>query len=212
MIYVSYTRIPDTANANHLYDEVKSSFSNPENVDYLDAIMSRKNEESKKESLCALTLLSRLIMKTGADMFSLILARSHNGKPYFKDSYLHFSLTHSKGYAAAALSDISPVGLDLECSSVPPDTARKLAARWFDEKEESEFSRGIESFARIWTKKEAYAKMQDIPLSALVSREKYTDGLSAENVDYSYFDANNFPLTLCKTSTDEEVSFFETKL
>ena len=211
MIYVAYARIPDTANANRLYDEVRSSFSNPENLDYINEIMSRKNEAGKKESLCALMLLSKLVMKTNADMSSLILARSHNGKPYFKDSYLHFSLTHSKGYAAAALSDKSPVGLDLECSSVPPDTARKLAARWCNGKEGNEFSEGKECFARIWTKKEAYAKMHDIPLSEFVSKEKVNPEMSAESAEYMHLEVNNCPLTLCKSSAYEEIIFFETK-
>ena len=211
MIYVSYAQIPDTSNISCLYAEVKSFFSNPQNVDYLDAIILRNNEESKKESLCALIVLSMLIEKTDVDVSSLSFFRSNNGKPYFKDSNLHFSLTHSKGYAAAALSDASPVGLDLECTLVSHDMAHKLAARWFNEKEESEFSQGIESFARIWTKKESYAKMKDIPLSEFVSKEKITRKPSFEDAEYMYFDVNNCPLTLCKTSEYEDVIFFETK-
>ncbi len=211
MVYISYTAIPEVASAKELFVRVKNAFPSPENAVYLGEIMSRKNEESRKESLCALLLLSELAEKADISSASLNLARSQSGKPYFKSSSVHFSLTHSKGYAAAALSDKGQIGLDLECSSIPHDKAQRLASRYFGQEELSRFTEKRESFARIWTKMEAYAKMRDIPLAEIVMRKDSGFSCTNEGENYNFFDVEGCPLTLCCDLAENEIFFFEYK-
>ncbi len=211
MIYISYAEISDALKTQELFERVCNSFPHPDNFDYLNEIMSRKSEQSRRESFFAMLILSSLLNKAGADSRRLILRRSLNGKPYFADHSLHFSLTHSNGYAAAALSDTSPVGLDLECAEIEHEKAKKLAMRWFGKDEADAFFCGREGFERIWTKKEAFAKMQDIPLSELISKGD-TFNRELQKCRYSYFDVERYPLTLCCLSNEDDIFLFEAKL
>jgi len=62
----------------------------------------------------AWSLLSDLLRKEyRLDMQTLPVAYTETGKPYFSQGGPHFSLSHSAGYAAAAVSS-RPVGVDLE--------------------------------------------------------------------------------------------------
>ncbi len=49
--------------------------------------------------------------KTGDDLPEILTAPQ--GKPYFKDSSLHFSISHTKGHVFCALAE-HPVGIDAE--------------------------------------------------------------------------------------------------
>lgn len=90
------------------------------------------------------------------------LKYSVRGKPEFADKPGRwFSLSHSKGYALCALSDDGSVGVDIEIvrphrAGLPQYamTAEELAA----------FDGSWENFARTWTLKEAWCKLEDIPL------------------------------------------------
>ncbi len=212
MVYISYAKIPEKIETQELFERASSSFGHPRNSDHFGEIMARRNEQSRRESLSALLLLSMLAGKAGCDTNSLILSRSNNGKPYFLDSPLHFSLTHSKGYAAAALSDISCVGLDLECSAIDNEKAELLAVRWFYEYEAAALFDKREDFVRIWTKKEAYAKMEDIPLAELLSEKMQDYAHDRKSISFSYFEVYGFPLTLCSREKDGNIVFFETRL
>ena len=69
-----------------------------------------QNEEKRIQHL-AVRVLFKLMMPE-IDLADLILA--DNGKPYLKGVPFHFSFSHCKGYAACAVCDKSPIGIDIE--------------------------------------------------------------------------------------------------
>lgn len=88
--------------------------------------------------------------------------KRENGKPYLESGYLFFNVSHSRGWAAIAISREGEVGVDLEESSKIlsfPD----LASQFFSRAEgEMLFSlsedKQRELFYRLWTRKEAFLK------------------------------------------------------
>lgn len=75
-----------------------------------------------------------------------------NGKPYFVNSSLYFSLSHSGRFAAALISE-EPCGVDVE--QVRPEVAERLRERCLSD---GERARGCDFF-ELWTKKECIAKL-----------------------------------------------------
>ena len=126
-----------------------------------------KNEKAALLSLSALSLLHR----AGADG---TLAYDENGRPYFADRTCDFSITHTQNHVFCALTDgedsPSRVGIDAEDLDRPDlSNLDTLAARWFSQNEQKIFcdSPSKETFLRIWTRKEAYAKYTGEGLRAL---------------------------------------------
>ena len=75
-----------------------------------------------------------------------------NGKPYFVNSSLYFSLSHSGKLAVVLISE-EPCGVDIEL--VRPEVAERLRERCLSD---GERARGCDFF-EIWTKKECIAKL-----------------------------------------------------
>ena len=81
------------------------------------------------------------------------------GKPYFPDSPLHFSITHTRHHAFCAVSE-NPVGIDAEETDrkVKPGLAEKILSP--SEKERSLREKDSrQALLRFWVLKEAYLKM-----------------------------------------------------
>ena len=129
-------------------------------------LASIRSRDRRRESLCALWALRQLIGEHPP-----AILRSPSGKPYFEDpSAPAFSLCHTGTWAAAVLGDgqSGEVGIDLERVR-PYPRAKQVAERFFTQDQAREFSESGEtplSFFRLWTKKEAVAKMNGIGLLA----------------------------------------------
>lgn len=85
------------------------------------------------------------------------LAPARGGPPH-----ISFNLTHSRGFAACAVLDGAPVGIDAEDIRRPIDVL-EMAARWYAPSEQQQLGKlpepcRIEMFFRIWTLKEAILK------------------------------------------------------
>ena len=82
-----------------------------------------------------------------------------NGKPYFSDSPLHFSLSHSEDLWACAFSD-SEIGLDVQYKK--EKNYIRTAQRMFTENERTYIversATYADAFYKIWTRMEAFAK------------------------------------------------------
>ena len=74
------------------------------------------------------------------------------GKPYFVNSPLRFSLSHSGNLAAVLISD-EPCGVDVE--QLRPEVAARLQTRCLSDAERARSC----DFFEIWTKKECIAKL-----------------------------------------------------
>ncbi len=81
------------------------------------------------------------------------------GKPRPTCTLLQFNLSHTKGCIAVAVSKTHPVGIDIE--KITPRPAG-FAARWLSPEEQQavkDAPNAAEALARIWTAKEAAAKL-----------------------------------------------------
>lgn len=197
MTLVAYTKIKPDSDLKSLWTRVEKAFSKKETEAYFSEIRERKNQDGNKESLSALLVLAALLERADIPSFDLILDRHESGKPYFSNSPIEFSLSHSHGYAAAAISDSSRVGIDVETAQISAEKAEKLAQRFFSEAEIKEFQAAPQSFLKIWTKKEALAKMLGTPLSDLIAIEKKTPNTKRENTFFYELSADGHPMTVC---------------
>ena len=117
------------------------------------------NEERRTQHL-AVRLLFKLMMPE-ADMSQLVMA--DNGKPYLVGLPFHFSFSHCKGYAACAVDDQKPVGIDIEI--IHPRIA-KVAHKFLNE-QEKEMLEGLDEqtqlnqMAFLWAAKEAMYKQHE---------------------------------------------------
>ena len=126
----------------------------------------------RRESIAAGALLEWLLRQQGEEP-PFFYCASANGKPFLigrdgeRKTGVYFSITHTKGLAGAVVGEV-PVGLDAE--RIRPYPA-KVAARYFSPAEQKLLEEGnTAAFYRLWTKKEALAKLLDLPLLQVMER------------------------------------------
>ena len=117
------------------------------------------NEERKLQHL-AVRLLLQLMMPE-VDLKQLVMA--DNGKPYLKGLPFHFSFSHCKGYAAVAVSDTDPIGIDIE---ILHPRIMKVANKFLNEGERqmvADLSEAdqLKQMAFFWAAKEAMYKQHE---------------------------------------------------
>ncbi len=84
---------------------------------------------------------------------------TEQGKPYFPDSDLHFSISHSKNHVFCCLSHRN-VGIDAE--ECDRDIDLRLAEKFLSPTEKRHFAAAAdkrECLLRLWVLKEAYGKL-----------------------------------------------------
>ena len=200
MILLTASRMPDGLSKSILADTVSLLFPHPDNKDYIENIRERKNDRTACESLFALALLYEQLLSLPCriDPSALIFDRSELGKPYFKDSRVKFNISHSKGYIAVASSIDEEVGVDVEASELPYDRAIKMAERYFSIYEIKEVKNHPESFARIWSRKEAKAKFLGESVGNILSAEQNQENSDKISKIYAHsFSIGKIPITLC---------------
>ena len=99
------------------------------------------------------------------------IARAPGGKPYIPGNGAYFSLSHSGGICAIALSD-APVGVDTEAFR-GKDRARVLASFPLEERAEIAYER---DFLMHWTAREAYVKLVGGSIWGYVGRLHFING------------------------------------
>lgn len=84
-----------------------------------------------------------------------------SGKPYLKDDKRHITISHTRGYAAVAISETNPIGLDIEQRT---DKVCRVQHKFLSPEEKSLLpseKKNIEALLIIWTAKEAMFKLVD---------------------------------------------------
>ena len=136
-----------------------------------------KFQNDKCLSLLAGVLLRDELLKLGITDYDVFY--DEKGKPFLKNSNLHFSLSHSGEMAMCVISDQN-VGCDIE-KIKPIDL--KIAKRFFTDDEYNEIINSDNpecAFYRLWTLKESFLKVTGegllLPLNSFktVSDDKYT--------------------------------------
>lgn len=111
-----------------------------------------KVPEKRLEWLAARNALKHLLQDHG----QFFLNKDEYGKPHLDHSSWQLSMSHAKGYGAAAIHKVNPVGIDIELAR--PQISR--IARKFLHKEEYEWTdQSVNSLTMIWGAKEALYKL-----------------------------------------------------
>lgn len=117
-----------------------------------------KPEGARRTSLCAELLLIEALRQNHVQLpLPLEIACTAYGKPYFPNSGLSFSLSHSSHYAACALSDV-PIGLDIQ---ILTGCEERLVRRFFTACEQEHVFSAKDrdaAFTALWCRKESYLK------------------------------------------------------
>ena len=126
-------------------------------IDYGD--ISSAAEKRKIEHSAAYSLLQKMLLAHGMTEYEI--SRNENGKPYIGGSDIHFSISHTDGLCAVAVSDTS-IGID--CEKIDASYENKIdnfSKRYFLTNEQNEIEKSenkLTKFFEIWTRKEAYIK------------------------------------------------------
>lgn len=110
----------------------------------------------RKEVITEFFLLKCLLSVDGSIQRPLNIVTNENGKPYLSGSDLFFSISHCDDLLVIAV-DSREIGIDCE-SNTSNHNYHKIASRYFSANE-SQSINDYDDFLKIWTKKEAYAKM-----------------------------------------------------
>ena len=101
------------------------------------------------------TLGRYLVTKLAKEKFNFVnpeIITDEKGKPFFKNSKLHFSISHSKNMVGVVM-DNAPCGLDIELKKLRD---LKKLSKYFNREFEN-----LEDFYKFWTLKEASYKIND---------------------------------------------------
>lgn len=111
----------------------------------------------KYRSVAAYALLAKALKDNQIDITDLTYNVDENGKPYFINSDINFSISHSQEYIAIAISN-SKIGIDIQKISEVKESVINLI---FNEDDLAFYSSSKDKnscFTKIWTFKESYAK------------------------------------------------------
>ena len=114
------------------------------------------------------------------------ICRTSKGKPYTDvtrdGEQVHLSVSHSGDCFVCLLSD-KPVGVDIQQERSA--NIEKLSRRYFTQ-EEQEYVRehGSDGFFRLWTRKEAYAKLTGLGIEEIMRK---TAVLGRKDVEFTDF-------------------------
>lgn len=167
-------------------------------------VMSFENLQDKNLCLCASLLLKQGLAKYNIDEKEQEYAFNDFGKPYLKNHpNIHFSLSHSGEYAAAAFSD-REIGCDIQKTG---DYSEKLVKRFFTSGEAEHIlnsSDAASEFFRVWTFKESFIKTVGRGLSISLSsfeilNLKYRPYVLFENKKYCFAEKEfeGYKLAVC---------------
>ena len=120
-----------------------------------------------------------------------------SGRPYLKDDARHISISHTRGYAAVAICNSAPIGIDIEQRT---DKVCRVREKFLSRVEKLFLpleKKNVEAMLVVWTTKEAMFKLIDKP------------GIDfAEHLHISPFElVDEGCLQAHETFTDEQFSF-----
>lgn len=111
-----------------------------------------KVAEKRLEWLAARNALKHLVQPYG----QFYLNKDEYGKPHLDHSDWHVSMSHAKGYGAASIQKVNPVGIDIELAR--PQISR-IAKKFLHKEEYKWTDQSVNSLTMIWGAKEALYKL-----------------------------------------------------
>ena len=128
-------------------------------------------------------LLCRELLASLRPGESYFLEEDASGKPFLPHSPLFVSLSHSGSFVAAAAAD-RPVGIDLQEKRM---IREGVLRRWYSHAEREWIDAGDagERAIRLWTMKEAYAKLKG---TGIFRGDRFSAGFSGDSLCTRYGD------------------------
>ena len=207
-IYMSLVVFAEENDRSHDASFVGETFGDGE----LLRLLGIKNDRRRNESAAGLVALKNAL----GDKCSALLKRDERGRPYFpSEKEMDLSISHSGSVSVAVLAcgPDSRVGIDIEkVDEKKEDTHRRIANRYFSEGEQTALaaSESPLEFYRIWTSKEARAKLTGKGLAELISSDKTQKKDKDENLRFMHFlltyKSEGYVLTVC-VNKNEKIKF-----
>lgn len=122
--------------------------------DELKELEAIKIEIRKQESLAARLAVKHLLKKHGYNYHEIY--KDKFGKPHLKAHKIQISISHTKGYGAAAINLIGPVGIDIEHHR---DQIRRISKKFLHPTEMKWADNSIGNLTKVWCAKEALYKL-----------------------------------------------------
>ncbi len=139
----------------------------------------------------------------------VIINKTKEGKPFVKGFSVHLSISHTENICVIVVSK-NPVGIDIE--KIRKVDWMKISSRYFN-KEEANYLMdecSPRTFYRLWTEKEAYAKMLGIPVLRIIGVDMMVDFKSRSNKNL-YFEkckvGEEYICTVCQSNEKIEVQY-----
>ena len=142
-------------------------------TDNLGFVGHHKTEKRRLEFLA-----SRYLLKSLIPDFSFSELKNHQeGKPFFEDDRVHFSISHSFPFVAVVI-DEKPVGIDVQ---VFQEKILRLQQKFLSAQEQIIFKDSMEHITLAWTAKEAAFKwfgegkvdfIQHMPIRKLILEQQ----------------------------------------
>ena len=127
------------------------------------AVNRKANDADKINALLSrLLVISEITKRTGLPERKIRFSFGSFGKPYLKNSELHFSLSHTRGAICAAFCDGEEIGIDVERRDRRVSEA--LYKRVLSEEERFHATSDTD-LIRFWVQKEAFLKRLGIGIS-----------------------------------------------
>ncbi len=141
----------------------------------------------------------------------IIIERTKEGKPYFRNLPVYFSISHSGDICVIVFSR-SDVGIDIE--EVREINKDKISERYFtaEEADYLKINNTREDFYRVWTRKEAYAKLVGVPLLRIMKRLNTVEdnNLPAQVRNMTFKEVyieRGYVCTMVSTEEDNEITY-----
>lgn len=178
---------------------------------------------SKKiECVGAGILIDEFLKQYGMREKDMIYLYNEYGKPYFKNFHnIHFSVSHSKGYALCSFGD-KQSGADIQIES---KDVLSLANRFFTKQEcdyifsQPDHQSQIKAFYRVWVIKESFIKTIGRGMSlkldsfSVCFKDKPAIIQDFDEKEYNIkeYSLDGYSVAVCSTSTDfaEDLSIIE---
>ncbi|MBR5774131.1 MAG: 4'-phosphopantetheinyl transferase superfamily protein [Clostridia bacterium] len=164
--------------------------------------------EDRRQSVAAFALLGFALHLNGYKIGEYELAVADNGKPYFKNLLLHFSLSHTAGAVACTVSQ-SETGVDVQRKR---EDYRRVIRRVCCENEIELISSSqnpTDTFTALWSLKESYVKCIGTSVFDSVSDYDFSSvaGLGSGELygyHFSVLDIGESMLASCSSSPETE--------
>ncbi len=114
---------------------------------------------------------------------NITIEKTKEGKPYAKDLPIFLSISHSENICIIGISLVE-IGVDIE--KIREINYNQIAKRYFMDKEIKHINEtpNKDEFFRIWTRKEAYAKMLGIPVLKILKTISAIEGNNVRDIHF----------------------------